>query len=57
MTELVLAWTLSQGTGNNVNVLCGARKISQIEENVGGGNISIDSEDLASMRRDVEAIL
>jgi methylglyoxal reductase len=57
MTELVLAWTLSQGTGNNVNVLCGARKISQIEENVGGGNISIDSEDLASMRRDVEGIL
>ncbi|ORC30237.1 aldo/keto reductase [Marispirochaeta aestuarii] len=56
MTELVLAWTMSQGTGDNVNVLGGARKIPQIEENVGGGNISVDASDLASMRKDVEAI-
>ena len=56
MTELVLAWTMSQGTGKNVNVLGGARTIPQIEQNVGGGNISISTDDLATMRKDVEAI-
>lgn len=56
MTELVLAWTMAQGNGNNVNVLGGARRIPQIEENVGGGNIAIEPPDLAAMRQDVEAI-
>ena len=56
MTELVLAWTMSQGTGKNVNVLGGARTIPQIEENVGGGNLNLGSDDLATMRKDVEAI-
>lgn len=56
MTELVLAWTMAQGNGDNVNVLGGARRIPQIEENVGGGNIAIEPPDLAAMRQDVEAI-
>ena len=56
MTELVLAWTMSQGTGNNVNVLGGARKLEQIEENVGGGTIRISREDLNTMRKDAEEI-
>lgn len=56
MTHLVIAWTAAQGNGRNVNVLGGARTIPQIEENVGGGNISLDAADIAAMRGDVEAI-
>jgi methylglyoxal reductase len=56
MTHLVVAWTAAQGNGRNVNVLCGARKIPQIEENVGGGSITLEAGDIASMRADVEAI-
>jgi methylglyoxal reductase len=56
MTHLVIAWTAAQGNGKNVNVLCGARKISQIEENVGGGQITLEAGDIGSMRADVEAV-
>jgi methylglyoxal reductase len=56
MTHLVIAWTAAQGNGKNVHVLVGARTIPQIEENVGGGSITLASEDIASMRKDVEAI-
>jgi len=56
MTHLVIAWTAAQGTGSNVNVLCGARKIPQIEENVGGGGVTLEAADIAKMRADVEAI-
>ena len=55
MTHLVIAWTAAQGNGKNVNVLCGARKIPQIEENVGGGDITLEAKDIAKMRADVEA--
>jgi methylglyoxal reductase len=56
MGQLVLAWTMAQGTGDNVSVLGGARTIPQIEENSDSGNITIDAADLASMRKDVEMI-
>jgi methylglyoxal reductase len=56
MTQLVIAWTAAQGNGGNVNVLCGARKVGQIEENAGGGSVSLDAGDIASMRADVEEI-
>jgi methylglyoxal reductase len=56
MTQLVIAWTAAQGNGNNVNVLSGARKIGQIEENAGGGNVTVEAADIAAMRKDVEAI-
>ncbi len=56
MTHLVIAWTAAQGNGKNVNVLGGARTIPQIEENVGGGTITLDPADIAGMRKDVEAI-
>ncbi|MGM0675700.1 MAG: aldo/keto reductase [Spirochaetota bacterium] len=56
MTHLVIAWTAAQGVGHSINVLCGARKPWQIEENAGGGLISLDEADVERMRADVEAI-
>ncbi|MFT3961606.1 aldo/keto reductase [Propionivibrio sp.] len=56
MTQLVIAWTAAQGNGSNVNVLCGARKLHQIEDNAKGGDLVLDAADIAAMRRDAEAI-
>ncbi len=56
MTQLVIAWTAAQGNGSNVNVLGGARKIAQIEENAGGGNVYLNAEEISQIRADVEAI-
>lgn len=56
MTQLVIAWTAAQGAGHSINVLCGARKLSQVEENAGGGAVTLEPEDIAKMRTDVEAI-
>jgi methylglyoxal reductase len=56
MTQLVIGWTAAQGNGHNVNVLCGARKLHQIEDNAGGGDVVLDMADMAAMRRDVEAL-
>ena len=56
MTQLVVGWTAAQGNGGNVNVLCGARKLHQIEENAKGGDVVLDALDVTSMRKDVEAI-
>jgi methylglyoxal reductase len=56
MTHLVIAWTAAQGNGSNVSVMVGARTVSQIEENVNGGNISLEAGDIVSMLGDAEAI-
>lgn len=56
MTQLVIGWTTAQGNGSNVNALCGARKLDQIEENARGGDIVLDAADLAAMRADAQAI-
>jgi methylglyoxal reductase len=56
MTHLVIAWTSAQGNGKNVHALVGARTIAQIEENVGGGNLSLEAADIASMGKDVEGL-
>lgn len=56
MTQLVIGWTAAQGNGSNVNVLCGARKLHQIEDNAKGGDVVLDAADIATMRADVEAI-
>ncbi|SDH81297.1 methylglyoxal reductase [Propionivibrio dicarboxylicus] len=56
MTQLVIGWTAAQGNGSNVSVLCGARKLHQIEDNAKGGDIVLDAADIATMRADVEAI-
>ena len=56
MPQLVIAWTAAQGNGGNVNVLCGARKLPQVEDNAKGGDIVLDAADIAAMRKDAEAV-
>jgi len=56
MTQLVIGWTAAQGNGGNVNVLCGARKLDQIEDNAKGGDVVLDAADIAVMRRDAGEI-
>jgi methylglyoxal reductase len=56
MTHLVIAWTAAQGNGSNMSVMVGARTIPQIEENVNGGNISLEAGDIAAMLKDASAI-
>ena len=56
MTQLVIGWTAAQGNGSNVNVLCGARKLPQIEDNAQGGDVVLDAADIIAMRKDAEAI-
>ncbi len=56
MTQLVIGWTTAQGSGRNVNALCGARKLHQIEENAKGGDIVLEAADITTMRIDAEAV-
>jgi methylglyoxal reductase len=56
MTNLVVAWTAAQGNGSNVNVMVGARTTAQIEENVKGGGITLESADIEAMRKDARAV-
>jgi methylglyoxal reductase len=56
MTNLVVAWTAAQGNGSNVNVMVGARTTAQIEENVKGGGITLESADIETMRKDARAV-
>lgn len=53
-THLVIAWLLAQG--DNVNVLCGARKTEQLEDNIKGADIVLDEADVARMRVAAEAL-
>ena len=57
MTQLVIGWTAAQGNGSNLNVLCGARKLDQIEDNAKGGDVILDAADIATMRHEAEAIV
>lgn len=53
--NLVIKWTASQS--NNINVLCGARKLHQVEENVKAADINLETADIERMTRDAnEAI-
>jgi len=53
--NLVIKWTILQS--NNINVLCGARKLHQVEENVKAANIDLQVADIERMTRDAnEAI-
>ncbi|MCL1818794.1 MAG: aldo/keto reductase, partial [Spirochaetaceae bacterium] len=56
MTHLVIAWTAAQGNGKNVHVLVGARAVPQVEENVGGGSVTLEAADIEAMRKDVEGL-
>lgn len=49
--NLAIAWVAAQS--NNMNVLCGARKLEQIEENALAGNITLETEDVAFMRNSI----
>ena len=49
--NLAMAWLAAQSP--LINVLCGARKISQIEENVKAGDIQLLPEDVAFMKQSI----
>lgn len=53
-TNLAIAWIAGQG--ENVNVLCGARKIDQLADNTRGGDIVLDAGDMQFMREVAERI-
>jgi methylglyoxal reductase len=53
--QLVIAWAAAQG--DFVNVLCGARKVSQLDANIEGGEISLDKDDLEKMTKDADALI
>ncbi len=50
--HLAIAWILKQG---DVNVLCGARKVSHLESDLCGADIELTAEETARIRRDAEA--
>lgn len=52
--QLAVAWLLSQG--DNVNVLCGGRKISQVKDNAQGADILLEEQDIKAMRDMAEKI-
>lgn len=49
--HLAIAWILKQP---NVNILCGARKISHLESNIHGTEINLVTEEMSRIRRDIE---
>lgn len=50
--NLVIKWTMLQS--DNINVLCGARKLHQVEENVKAVNIDLQVADIERMTRDAD---
>ncbi len=53
-THLAIAWLLAQD--NHINVLCGARKIEQLEDNIKGSDITLDLADIARIRENAQSI-
>lgn len=49
--NLAIAWIAAQS--KNMNVLCGARKIEQLEDNVRGAEITLEPEDVEMMRNSI----
>lgn len=52
--QLVIAWTVAQP--GITFALCGARHPRHVQENAGAGDLVLNAEDVARMRRDVEAL-
>lgn len=50
--NLVIAWTVARN--ERINVLCGARKLEQIAENVQAADIFLEKADLDRMTRDAD---
>lgn len=55
MGNLVIAWTAARS--EQINVLGGARKLEQVEENAKAGDLTLDKADLDRMTRDADAII
>ncbi len=53
--NLVIAWTIARS--ENINVLCGARKMEQVSENVKAGNIVLEKADMQRMTDDADRII
>jgi len=53
--NLVIQWTASQS--KNINVLCGARKVNHVEENVKAAMIELELKDIERMTKDAEDII
>lgn len=53
-THLAIAWLMTQS--DNMNILCGARKINQLEDNIKGADIQLEARDAAWMREKVIAL-
>jgi methylglyoxal reductase len=54
LAQLVIAWTAAQP--GVTHVLCGARRVEQAKENVCAGELQLDAETMAQMRRDVDGL-
>jgi methylglyoxal reductase len=54
LTQLVIAWTVAQP--NVTHALVGGRTVKQVEENARGGQLVLESPDVARMRRDALAL-
>lgn len=50
--NLAIAWVAAQG--KSMNVLCGARKIEQLKDNVKGVEVLLDPVDIAFMRNSIQ---
>ncbi len=55
LTNLVIAWTAAQM--DNMNVLCGARKVDQVADNARGGDIVLEQTDIDAINDAVAKIL
>ncbi len=51
-THLAIAWIAAQG--ESMNVLCGARKIQQLEDNIGGAELTLTKEECEWMREQAQ---
>jgi methylglyoxal reductase len=54
LSQLVIAWTVEQP--GVTHALCGARKAEHSRENAAAGDLVLEQEDIARIRRDVEAL-
>jgi len=53
--NLIIAWTTRRA--KNMNVLCGARKVEHVLENVKAGEIELDAVDYERMTRDADTLI
>jgi len=54
IAQLVIAWTVAQP--GVTHALIGGRTVAQVQENARGGDLHLDGEDVARMRREVIAL-